>query len=82
VEPPASYLDSTAPAAVSEIAIVFMFAGCTCSTYHGLSLDNYSLLRYFLRDTAAMARKTIVGDELDAHTKSEWLLEGGTPRKI
>ena len=71
VEPPVSYLESTAPCPLpAQIAIVFRSASCAlfCLS-RPIYLNTDSLLRYFPHPTTAMAKKKITRDELSARGK-------------
>src|SRR5438105_3297529 len=76
MESPVSYLGSTVPAAACEMAIVFRSAGCACFALScPIYLSTVSLLRYFLRPTAAMTKK-VTGDELSARAKANGYQRG------
>jgi hypothetical protein len=82
VEPPVSYLESTIPAAVSEMAAVFGSTGCgrfACRV--PASSNSHSLLRYFVRTTTVMARKKVTADELNAHAKENGYQRGAHGEK-
>jgi hypothetical protein len=76
VEPPVSYLESTVPAATSEMAVVFRSAGCARFACRVLPLRHHCLLRHFVHTATVIAGKKVATDELSARAKANGYQRG------